>query len=211
MKYPKIDTMFKRDDKGNIIEGEWSCPEFEYLADNRWMFTEKIDGTNIRVLIEPNGGIGFAGRTDKATIPSYLKESLKNLFLPKKNSLLTQFPDGAILYGEGYGTKIQKDGGRYRDDCSFILFDIKIGGWWLRYSDIIDIAFPLGIDVVPIIGNGSLYDGITMIKNGITSITAQDKTLIIEGLVAKPAIEMRNRTGKRIMTKIKTRDFNSTC
>ena len=47
--YPKIQTLFKRDDRNVIIEGDWSVPEFAYLADKPWRWTEKVDGTNIRL------------------------------------------------------------------------------------------------------------------------------------------------------------------
>lgn len=49
--YHKIQTCFKRDEKTKrIIEGDWTLPEFEYLKDCQWVFTEKVDGTNIRVM-----------------------------------------------------------------------------------------------------------------------------------------------------------------
>lgn len=44
--YHKIQTLFKRDmttKKKSLIEGQWTLPEFEYLANNRWIFTEKVD------------------------------------------------------------------------------------------------------------------------------------------------------------------------
>ena len=49
--YHKIQSVFKRDiANGKIIEGKYSLPEFEYLKDNQWVFTEKVDGTNIRII-----------------------------------------------------------------------------------------------------------------------------------------------------------------
>jgi hypothetical protein len=43
--YHKIQTMFKRDKVTNrIIEGTWTLPEFEYLKDNKWVFTEEGAG-----------------------------------------------------------------------------------------------------------------------------------------------------------------------
>ena len=51
-KYHKIMTVFKRDPETKyktLLMGEWALPEFEYLCCNPWVFTEKIDGTNIRV------------------------------------------------------------------------------------------------------------------------------------------------------------------
>lgn len=51
MTYPKIDTLFKREDagkkKGHIIPGDYSRPEF--TAVREWRLSEKVDGTNIRI------------------------------------------------------------------------------------------------------------------------------------------------------------------
>ena len=48
--YHKIQSIYKRDEKTRkFIEGQWSLPEFEYLQNNRWLWTDKVDGTNIRV------------------------------------------------------------------------------------------------------------------------------------------------------------------
>jgi len=47
MEYPKIETIFNRDDKFKVIEDAYRFPELE-LIDN-WWITEKIDGTNVRI------------------------------------------------------------------------------------------------------------------------------------------------------------------
>ena len=48
--YHKIQGLFKRGPDNKFIEGEWSLPEFEYLAKLNWTWTEKVDGTNMRVM-----------------------------------------------------------------------------------------------------------------------------------------------------------------
>ena len=50
--YIKIETPFERDMEGSkkLIEGKWRNETVEFLKDNLWDCTEKIDGTNIRVL-----------------------------------------------------------------------------------------------------------------------------------------------------------------
>ena len=51
--YHKIQTVFKRDMQKNgktLLEGHWTLPEFEYLSVNIWSWSEKVDGTNIRVM-----------------------------------------------------------------------------------------------------------------------------------------------------------------
>ena len=201
--YHKIQTIFKRDTTGKIIEGQYSLPEFEYLSKNEWLFTEKVDGTNIRVIFK-DGKVTFNGKTDNAQIPASLVTRLYDLFTPLLPKMQEIFPDGGIIYGEGYGAKIQKGGGNYKATQDFVMFDVNVGGWWLRYPDLLDVANKLGIEVVPIIGKGTLADAVEAAKIGITSHWGNFQA---EGIVARPEIELRCRNGDRVITKIKCRDF----
>ena len=204
--YHKIQTVFKRDMKSktkNIIDGEWTLPEFEYLANNIWVFTEKVDGTNIRIMYK-DGDITFGGKTDNAQIPSQLVTRLNEMFLPLKDKFSEVFGCDACLYGEGYGAKIQKGGELYRPNQDFVLFDVRIGEWWLERHNVEDIANKLAIGVVPIIGEGTLNDAVSLVKSGIKSQWGDFKA---EGIVARPKVELKTRNESRIITKIKTKDF----
>ena len=206
--YPKTQTIFKRDmaNRCTLIEGCYSSPEIEYLKDNRWMFTEKVDGTNIRVHWERSVGVMFGGRTDRSEIPIFLIQWLEELFpLEKMDNAITTEVDCLCLYGEGFGARIQKGGGKYKSDgVDFIQFDVWIDGWWLRRDDVEDIADKLDIDAVPIVGSGTLQDGIEIVRHGLTSRWGD---FIAEGLVFKPGVELKTRAGNRIITKIKGKDF----
>lgn len=181
-------------------------PEFEYLANNQWVFTEKVDGTNIRVMFN-DGAVTFGGRTADAQIPAKLFERLNERFLPMAAKLAEVFPDGAaVLYGEGYGAKIQKGGGNYRADQDFVLFDCKVGDWWLQRSDVEDVAVKLGVEIVPIIGEGTLHDAVASAKAGIRSTWGDFEA---EGIVARPKTELKTRGGHRLIAKIKCRDFTA--
>jgi hypothetical protein len=204
--YHKIQSIYKRDmtsKRKTLIEGEWTLPEFEYLAGNVWTFTEKVDGTNIRVIFKDNG-ITFGGRTEDAQIPAQLVARLNERFLPMAARLGEVFADGAVLYGEGYGAKIQKGGGNYRADQDFVLFDVRVGQWWLQRADVGDVAQKLGIDVVPVIGEGTLHDAVAWAKRGIRSTWGNFQA---EGIVARPKTELMTRSGQRLVAKIKCRDF----
>ena len=204
--YHKIQTVFKRDPETKyktLIEGDYSIPEFEYLKDNKWVFTEKVDGTNIRIQWKEQK-IYFAGKTDKAQFYGDHEKILKEMFLPLENDFNIIFGNtNACLYGEGYGAGIQK-GGNYRSDKSFVLFDIKIGDWWLKRDDLEEITEKLNIDIVPIIGEGTLLEMVEMTRNGFNSIWGD---FIAEGIVARPKVELKSRNGKRLITKIKYKDF----
>lgn len=213
LSYHKIQTVYKRDPASNfknLLEGDYSLPAFAYLKDNLWVFTEKVDGTNIRVIVEPDPtgtakpALRFAGKTDDAQMPPKLLARLKAIFEPQSDAMFAQFPTGACLYGEGYGAQIQKGGGNYGPTQDFVLFDVLIGSWWLERSAVEAIGAGLGLRVAPIIGEGTLTDMVEMARNGIAS---QLGNFAAEGIVARPKVELHDRNNERIITKIKSRDF----
>ena len=151
----------------------------------------------------------FGGRTEKAQIPAHLVNRLNELFGGEINAQMFEQKFGETpveLFGEGYGIKIQ-NGGAYRDDVDFILFDVLIADNYQPRESVENIAKYFGIDIVPIVLEGTLQDGVDYILNHRKSIIAKNGALI-EGFVARPKIEMQDRCGKRIITKIKYRDFN---
>lgn len=204
--YHKIQTVFKRPQTGNakhVLEGEYSTPEFAYLANDQWEFTEKVDGMNIRVIKEW-GDLRFAGKTNKAHLPPQLLMRLNEMF--SVDMLNVAFPDCpvVVLYGEGYGPGIQKGGGNYGTQQDFVLFDVLVDHWWLKRADVDDVARKLGIRSVPVYCTGTLHDMVREVKGGLVSTWGPFDA---EGIVARPAVELRDRAGHRIITKLKTRDF----
>ena len=202
--YHKIQTIFKRDPETKFK----TLLEFEYLNDNIWVFTEKVNGTNIRLMYD--GVLWFGGKTDKAQIPVELANKLSVFCANKLDEFEEMFftddmeSVNVCLYCEGYGPKIQKGGGLYRQDQNIVLLDIKIGDWWLKRDMVEAIAHNLGLDVVPIIGEGTLDDAVEITRKGFKS---QWGDFIAEGIVARPKVELKSRNGKRIITKIKHKDF----
>ena len=102
--YHKIDTVFKRDPATrhkSLIIGDFANEAFAYLRNNTWVFTEKVDGTNIRVLFK-DGRVSFGGKTDAASIPTKLVDNLRQQFDNERKLALfaEKFPDGVCLYGE---------------------------------------------------------------------------------------------------------------
>lgn len=207
--YHKIETLYNRDEKTKkLIEGSFRDETVEFLKDNVWQFTEKVDGTNIRIYWDGHR-VQFGGRTDKAQIPAHLVNRLNELFGGETNEQLFEQKFGETeveLFGEGYGIKIQ-NGGLYRDDVDFILFDVMIKGNYQPRERVEDIAKYFGIDIVPVLLEGTLQDGVDYVKTNRVSAVAKNGAEI-EGLVGRPKIELLTRTGKRVIVKIKYRDFN---
>lgn len=223
--YTKINTMFERDERGLIIPGKWATPEIAYLADTRWYFTEKVDGTNTRVAIEdiipyPDqlaenlrpDHVTYGGRTDDAMISTHILRALDERFRSPQGvvNLSAVFPGGgAILFGEGYGNKVDKQGARaYKDGADFVLFDVLVqsreGPLWLTRSNVEDVAAKLGLEVVPIVGQGTLWDAIDLVRSEFPSYWG---AFPAEGIVARPVVDLLTRRGERVMTKLKVQDF----
>lgn len=207
--YIKIDTPFERDTEGSkkLIENKWRNETVRYLRSAKWQFTEKIDGTNISVVWDGHK-VEFHGRTERAQIPAHLVNRLNVLFGGETNEELFEQTFGEtpmILYGEGYGAKIQ-NGGLYRDDVDFILFDVyqPDSDVWLKRESVEGIAKTFGVDVVPIILEGDIDNAVEYVKQKPMSTIGKAP---MEGLVGRPEVELKDRLGKRVIVKIKTKDF----
>lgn len=204
--YQKIRTLWAREDEKphNMIVGRFDQPEFELLADIEWTFTEKVDGTNIRVMWDGHK-VAFGGKTDNAQIPAKLYERLQELFGGENNEQVfeSQFgSDPVCLYGEGFGGNIQ--GLSEYGDFEFVLFDVKVGEWWLNRDSVEEIANRFDMEIVPVVGKGTLEEMSQIVADGFSSWKGD---FTCEGLVARPTVELKDRKGKRIITKLKHNDF----
>ena len=214
--YPKIHTLFKRDNETHeIIEKDLSLDEFGMMK--VWHVTEKVDGMNVRVFWDPiRERVTFKGHKSGSIIVKKLQEYLTKTFTPEimKNKFGM---DQAVLYGEGYGPGIQK-GGVYRDDISFVLFDAKIAGFWLIYDKVKVLAEQLGIRVVPEIGLLNVLEIVDYVKSKPKSILAKEiyedigkdpeTRQVMEGVVCRsvPLVLFRT-TQTPVMFKLKVKDY----
>lgn len=204
--YPKIPGPFRRYTEGpnrnQLIENYWTSPELQATAMLEWVWTEKVDGTNVRIMWDGHA-VTFGGRTDRAQMPVKLLDRLNELF-PEELLEQTFGADVVTLYGEGYGAGIQR-GGLYRDHMDFVLFDVRIGRWWLRRDDIEAVSDSLGVYRVPLIHEGPIHEAIDIVCDGLPSAwNAQNPA---EGLVGVTRQGLLSRTGERLIVKIKACDF----
>ena len=82
-------------------------------------------------------------------MPPFLLEKLQEMFPIDRMEEQFKYSKKVCLYGEGYGTRLQKGGGNYREGVSFRLIDAWINGWWVKWDNIVDIAKSLDIKTVP--------------------------------------------------------------
>ena len=230
--YNKIQSLYKRQDfvkgaprgsHGPLLIGEYSEPEFGNIK--LWHVEEKVDGTNIRVVFERGtmyhalkedrtrdcedmSRVTFAGRSNDAQIPPHLLAYLQSTFTVEE--LDKAFPDKSvkkvILFGEGYGPKIQS-GGKYRDNVGFILFDVFVGSWVLMRSDNSVIASALQVPMCPTIGIMTEEQIVNYVKSKPDSLCSVEKQTM-EGVVCRSSPLMLFRNGKPMMWKLKCKEFD---
>lgn len=222
--YPKIETLFPRHETTHKIHSDecrLRCDEFSIIKN--WLLTEKIDGTNIQISLTPQGDRILNGRTERAQIPAHLVnyldqvlpvEKLKEVIVPDETGV---YPP-TTFFGEGYGPKIQS-GNSYRDDVSFILFDVCIAGWWQPFAKVQQFARLLEIDCVPllcdwnwssssIIAQDVLQFILNLTCKGVSTLAEQNKKQrIIEGVVARTEPPVFTKFGHPLRWKLKLKDF----
>lgn len=201
--YHKIETLYERDVATfKVKPGVFRNRTYTLLKE--WEFTEKIDGTNIRIMWDAAAGeLTFGGKSDAAQLHTdlvrYLYESVQ------VESMRAAFPESSVvLYGEGYGAGIQK-GGDYSLMKKFILFDVLVDGkWWLNWGNTCDVASKLHLDTVPYLGAMTLEQATEMVRAGFCSKIGTAKS---EGVVGRPAETLFDKKGSRLIVKLKTKDF----
>ncbi len=212
MEYPKIETLYDRDPKTHkVIPGQIRRSEF-YLP-KVWLVTEKVDGTNIRFQYHPDEArLTILGRGPNSQIPVSLLEVLQRLITVE--DMQQAFPEGDAvveLYGEGYGPRIQKVGASYGTRPGFVLFDVRVGPWWLEWDNVEDVAQNLGIGTVPVLGAAMTREraekflsmpSMLAVANGVDVNPAP-----MEGIVCRTEPLLCDRAGNRIMWKLKGKDF----
>lgn len=203
--YPHIENVYSRDLITNKLTGEYKIPEFKLLENIEWIATEKVDGTNIRIMWI-DGKLTFNGKTDNAQIHGDLVKKILEVLKDKESMCIEKFGNkSVVIYCEGYGAGIQKGSG-YSKTKELIAYDVNIDGYWLDRGNVVGIAELFGIRTVPIVLRGNLKEIVEYTKNGFQSIIAEDVNTIAEGVVVRPALELKGKYG-RLICKIKTKDF----
>ena len=203
--YRKIANVFKFDAKYKNIIG--LNEPFNSLKNLTWVGTEKVDGTNIRIIWD-GYKIEIKGRTDNAQFQGELFDTLSQMFLTKEMEYVFEqiFENKeVIIYGEGYGPKIQAGGDLYSDKPKFIVFDINIDGHYLKRANVLDICEKLNLDVVPDIFLGTIDEAKEFVSKHPSSTINENHEM--EGLVLELPLEIFDKNGNPLKCKVKYRDM----
>ena len=213
-KYPKIETVYKRDMDGTkqLIEGEFRNNTVAMFADYPiWDCYEKLDGSNHQISWDGHK-LTLGGRTERSNIPkhilTYFDENFNN---DETEELFEQlFADKQIvLYFEAIGEKIQTYGTKY-GDVRFVLLDVynvTNDSWW-PIEGILSVAKALRVEVKRMACSSiTLTEAIKYVRAKTFSLFTRNGKLPIEGLVCVPRHELKDANGNRIIVKIKGCDF----
>lgn len=203
--YRKIPNMFKFDAKYQTIVG--TNEPFKSLENLIWIGTEKVDGTNVRVHWDGHT-VEVKGRTDNAQFQGELFGYLEQKFLTKEAEYIFEQNFGekdVVIYGEGYGPKIQAGGGLYSTTPKFIAFDIDIDHTHLKRKNFEDVCNKLMLDFVPIVFTGTLNEAKEYVASHPMSTINSDHEM--EGIVLELPLDIYDQKGWRIKCKCKYRDM----
>jgi len=185
------------------IENLYRCQDI--LLFKECYALEKIHGTSAHV--EWNGSeLEFfpGGVSPKLFEALFNKEELKERIIKLGHAEL-------VIHGEAYGGACQKMSDVYGKKLLFAVFDIKVGAYWLKVPDMVEVATELGLECVH-------YERIT---TDLAAIDAQRDAPSVqaircgmgsdhkrEGIVLRPLIEVQNGGGDRVIAKHKRQDFS---
>lgn len=176
-----------------------------YLAESPWTYTRKVDGANLRVQWNGEQAL-WNGKSDKFQCGADLTDYMNNTFLEEIFEEKFGRDKAVTLFGEHMGPKVQgNELGLEKDE--FVLYDVNINGTWLSKEDVVNIAEYFGIRTV--------YN---FMPNSVDTVRPRPlRELIVdcaggafsdwEGIIATPLVEMRDQAGRRVIVKIKNRDY----
>lgn len=205
--YQKIESLYKFDSEMKRFRKEYFNPIVEYLENNKWYGTEKVDGTNVRVHWD-GYSFDFKARTDEGDLPKEIRIVLSETFNKEMEITFEQKfgQKEVLLFMEGFGGKVQR--GTYTLSERLIGFDIMIKDVYLDKEKSKEIFEELGLEFVPVIEFNNLNEAIKYVKENKNSIV--DPNVKPEGLVCYPQQRIYNHKGERIIVKIKKRDLDKT-
>lgn len=172
-------------------EIDWWLEMFPHLKDAEYILTEKIDGCNTSIVIEPDGCYYLAGRSGIINP----KENFYNFnFIVERKyiDVINTFIEYAIewnsslnIYGEFFGTGIQNRIA-YSDGKHLLFFDIAINDRFLSPESMIEFLNNLNLSYMTIPDYGivkGLDNALAFDVEDLESNICDDFT---EGIVIKP-------------------------
>jgi RNA ligase (TIGR02306 family) len=173
--------------------------------------TEKIHGTNARIgIVEGRMLAGSHGLQRKRPAPEEMDRSI--YWFPATQEPVTSLLEDlrqrhkiVILYGEVYGSRIQKLAYGRRAGLGFAVFDLYADERYLDHDELEATCARHGVATVPLLGRGPYsLDFVRSLSRGPTAL---DDDHIREGVVVKPARERLDPKIGRVILKYLSDDY----
>lgn len=218
VEYPKTENLYARDPDTMRLITRHRSEEPSLIA--RWFVTEKIDGTNMRLLYDPSTGeVEVRGRSDRANIARDLEATMLEMCpvdaLERVFGEFVGSRDGTVtIFGEGYGAGIQ-GGGDYSPTKTFAAFDIMYH-WpdgkdsWCNPSTSWELFAQLGVSTVPTIPPSGTGVGLDNLRSHVHELMNSGSRIgggASEGVVARTDPYLFGQNGSRVMFKLKCADL----
>lgn len=227
--YDKILAPLARDTaKSKYVDiMKFSRPEFEMLANVKWNWTLKIDGSNVNVIWDGER-VSYVGHTEKTQFNDRTKKFLDETFCTSEAE--TVFED---LYGEQpvkismeFVSKDMNQNYGYVDGAVFVfdIFNGSTGKVWTSEETLDAFVSKFegsNVFVAPFIGYMNIWNAIDVVKayeviwnRHPEKWKSEDKIknplgpYVIEGLVGRLPYELFDNNGNRVITKVKCKDYD---
>ena len=168
---------------------------------------EKIHGTSAHISWKENKVSFFSGGESHS----------KFLTLFDEDKLTTTFEElfefDVILFGEAYGGKQQGMSETYGKELKFIVFDVKVGDFWLDVLNAKNVADKLGLDFVDFVKCATDIEKLDFERDRPSTqakLNGIKEDRLREGVVLRPLIELKKNNGDRIIVKHKHEKFLET-
>lgn len=168
---------------------------------------EKIHGTSAHVALK-DGKLHFFSGGEKHE--NFVK--LFNADALLEAMLAVGHPE-VVVFGEAYGGKQQGQAYRYGKELKFVVFDVKVGDYWLDVPNAHQVALKLGLEFV-YYERGSTDIAWLDSQRDAPSEQARRNGIVgdqpREGVVLRPIKEFRDNGGHRIISKHKRAEERET-
>lgn len=181
----------------------YRSPLLAYLAESPWVYSRKVDGENIRIQWNGEQAL-WNGKSNAFQCSADFTEYMNDTFLEEIFEEKFGREKTVTLFGEKMGPKTQgNELGLKKDEV--VLYDVNINGTWLSGENVVEIAEYFGIrtvfDFMPTVL------GETENLRELIESCANGEFKDWEGIVATPLVEMRDQAGRRVIIKIKNKDY----
>jgi len=178
----------------------YSKPLFWYLSTLQWQYKRKLNGENLRVKWDGNRVV-WNGKTNAYQASKKLTNYMKETFVEEIFEERFGRDKTVLLFGEHMGEKVQgNELGLEKPE--FVLFDVKIGEFWLEPEDVEEVAKYFWLRTYKDFGDTGQDTLINLISR-----TAIGDFKEWERIVATPKIRCLQPNGERVICKIKNKDY----